>query len=221
MAGRSRRFLTPEEIADASPEAIIEAFLPLARAMAARARPGCEDTEQDARVGLVKAGHHYDASLGPFAAYAALYIQQAISRGSSGQRHVIWLPPAVRSRLSRVLASRDRLGDNSTAADIASDLGGDWTAEQVQALLEVPRTIPGDEVSDDSQTAIEQIYVDPTTEGEFSFAAMRIDLEAITDDLPADLAVEVQKWLDTPDSEGHMRRVAEAVRAHVAGETLL
>lgn len=218
------RFLTDDEIVEASPRERIIHFMKLARKLAARIRPGCEDTQADAYIGLVKAAHAYDHKRGAkFVSLVAIMIRQSTTRGSSRQTDAIWLPPDVRTRLSAVLGARDRLGGRSSAAEIAVELGWPWTSDEVRRLLAIPRTVSveASESDDDEGHSHEQWLADPSSDSQFEAMLARNDLHAVVDDLPEDLGESITQWLDEPDSQRALERIAEAGRAYMAGETLL
>ena len=223
MARNQQHFLTPEEIAVASPQELAQAFMPLARNMAAKARPNCEDTEGDAFVGLVKASQHYDPNKGPFYPYAMLWIRQAITRGTSGQRHSVWLPQSVRARLALVLGARTRIGDNATAEAIALDLGEPWTAAEVERLLSTPRAIAADSADngDDNRPTNDAVFVDRAAEVEFETAESRADLTEILKELPDDLALAACAWIDDHRNRAVLTRIARSIRAQIEGDALL
>ena len=221
MARDQQHFLTPEEIAVASPQELAQAFMPLARSMAAKARPNCEDTEGDAFVGLVKAAQHYDSAKGPFYPYAMLWIRQAIARGASGQRHSVWLPQSVRARLALVLAARTRIGDDAKAAAIALDLGEPWTASEVERLLSTPRAIAADFPDSGGDNRPTSDFVDRKAEIEFETAENRADLTEILKEMPDDLALAACAWIDDHRNRAALTRLSRSIRAQIEGDVLL
>lgn len=218
------RFLTDEEIAEASARELVVHFMPLAIALANRIRRDCQDTQGDAFLGLVRAAQNYDHNRGAkFVSLATIEIRKATLRGSSRQQGAISLPPDVRTRLTAVQDARARLGDHCTADEIAIALGWPWTAQEVRHLLAIPRTVSveGIEREDDEGRSDEQWLADPESHTEFEAMLARNDLFTVIDDLPADLGESISRWLDEPESQRSLERIGEAGRAYMAGETLL
>ena len=229
MARRSS-FLSGAEIAAASPEDLAAHFMPLANRLAAAVRPNCADTRSDAYLGLVRAAEAYDSAKGPFVPYATLWIRQAITRGTSGQRNAVHLPMAVRQRLAAVLDCRNRLPPDATDGDIADALGGDWTAEQVTRVRTAARAVPDHANADthDSNGGDSRVansadmasFVDSHQNDELDAAVARADLEAICDSLPEWLAVSVREWLAAPNEDQRLELLAGRIRRYLNGETL-
>ena len=219
-----RRFLTNEEIEAAEPEELALRFMPLAEAYAAKIRPGCEDTRGDAYVGLVRAAELYDSSQGPFVPYATLWIRQAVRRGAGGQRNAVWLPPQVRERLAEMLDMQNRLPDDVDDTHLAAALGRGWTADEVARMRRAARAVPvhasapqrdSDSDPDEDFGSLLTSVDDDTDE-----ADARVDLAAIIEDLPADIAVTAEAWLADPDTK-QLRRVASQIRNYLQDEWIV
>lgn len=221
-------FLTNEEIASATPDELVEAFVWLARSQARTWREDCEDTFGDACVGLVLAAQKYDPAKGPFYAWATLWIKQTLTRSKSGQTDLIYLPSAVRTKRADVGAAREALTLNDpcrriTAEDIASYLGDRWTAKKVEAVERIPRSYS---YHANSAAADNGHADDPSdSEAELPYGAIeqRDALERLLADseLPSDILIEVRNWLDTPDSDSDLAHIGLMIQDHIDGATLL
>lgn len=219
MARRKHRYLTSEEIAVAKPHELILSFLDLAEGAARRARPGCEDTRQDAKLGLVRAAENYRGSEGAFVPYATLWIKQAINRGVGARRYLIHLPEVVRKRLAVVNNVAKTLADDATPQEIADALGSSWGAEEVEKLLALPQATSQSE--NEEGITLEERAADAATAGDFDIADARMDLTDLAGQMPRDLAADIHQWLEDSRSDKWMRQIAAAADAHLTGDVLL
>ena len=220
-----RRFLTREEIEEATPDELAEHFMPLAQRMASKWHPGCEDTLSDAYVGLVIAAQKYSPAKGPFAAWAALWIKQSLGRGTSGQRDLIYVPSAVRKGRAEVLSvkeflRREQPSTSITAQDIAHHLGGDWTARKVQRMLDVPSTHSYHNLPPDTDIDhLGELY-DESSELSFRAVDYRAELDEliVEHDLPREVVRTMSKWLASPKSDDDLKQIAKSIQEHVGSE---
>ena len=131
--------LSNKEIAEASREELIIAFLPMAQAYAQRVYPGDPDAVQDAYLALAYAAETYEADKGSFKAWAGLYLLRTVKRGRSLRDRVISLPARRVTELSEVLlAQENKEPDQNSVSQIAKRAG--LTEKQVEEALGLPST---------------------------------------------------------------------------------
>ncbi len=121
-------------------EALIDRYMPLARALSRRythTGEAQDDLEQVAYVALIKAVDRYDPSRGTFRAYAIPYVLGELKRHFRDKGWSMHVPRSTQERLIAVNAALERLsaklGRSPTAPEIADRLG--CTGEEVLEAL--------------------------------------------------------------------------------------
>ena len=174
--------LDPQDIPSASPQQLIEAFTPLARRAAVRWGDNTEDDRADALLGLAKAAQSYEPSKGPFAAWAAMYTRQAVTRGRHKRLYHIPLPVDT-SRMLRNLPP----------------------AERANARRSVPRV----HCEPDPQHA-DTSAVPPADAGaEEVISILRGELR---DELPESLIKEIKFWIHHDGGDKTLRHIARSAK---------
>ena len=150
--------LSNEEINRATPEELVVAFIPMAKAYARKVCPDDPDAEQDACLSLVEAARTYDPAKGSFKAWAKMYMRRTVKRGKSLRERIISLPAAKVERLSDVLLAQENTPpeDNDDGA-VAKRIG--LTAKQVSDALSMPTMVQSiGNGSDDDGFDIEALF---------------------------------------------------------------
>ena len=210
MVRSSSDFLSPEEIAQAKPAELAEAFLPLAKAQARDMYPDDPDAIQDASLALVEAARTYDADKGPFAPWARLYIKRTLVRGRRLRERIIRIPQDSLSRLSLVLGAKEAIETERGSATLSEI--ADWadvSEEEVGRLLALPSTMPPlSPVSNDQDGTLtwEDTMASPDDIAEAS--EIRAD---IVDSLDGNLeaAADVDQWLTEDGTDKGLAAVVD------------
>lgn len=135
---RIRRYVTLAQAVDVVSASIVRTNLRLAVAIAKKYQGRgltLSDLIQEANIGLLRAVEKFDVLRGvPFAAYAAWWIQQALSVAILGQTRIVRVPTYLQDRQRRLRAARETSPSSATLDDLAESVG--ITPNQAQRALD-------------------------------------------------------------------------------------
>jgi RNA polymerase primary sigma factor len=226
----------------ASRDELIESFLPLVASIARIYRGSGavnhDELMQDGVVGLLRALHRYDASMGtPFWAYASWWVRQAMQQLVSELTRPVVLSDRAIRQLARIKDARrahlQRHGREPTTRELAEETG--LRREQVEDLVVAERAPRGLEESvggEDGGTTFGELLADPLAEEAYERVPRNMQVEelpGLLDELDEreSLIVRARFGLDGPEQTlrelaGGLGVSAERVRQieHVALDKL-
>jgi RNA polymerase primary sigma factor len=146
---------------------LVEAYLPLVRAIASRYRDyglPLDDLVQEGSIGLLGAIDHYDASRScEFEAYARFRVRRAIRNALTEQARLIRLPKQIverRRALARAEAGLLAAGRRVTPADLAAATGVS-VASVIEARGAAQASVSLDQPTLPDGSPLESLVVDP------------------------------------------------------------
>lgn len=155
---------------------LVEEGMPLLRRLVRRYAGRGVDTDdllQEAVVGLLRAVERYEPSRGPFAAWAVLWVRQALQQAVAECSRAVRLPTHVLWDMHELKDARERLsqasGREPSLRSLADELG--WSLDRVGEVLRAERPADSTEGMD--------LLDDPLGEQQFEDVLLRLTADQL------------------------------------------